>query len=186
MPEGRHRQPQVRIRDLHPASAAGPPLWRGCRTGTHPRRAREVPPRRQRPEIPRRPQGGKPGNHQMAGELPLLRLHQGLPRRRDVLPELADPAGRRHVRRMHAAGNAAAEHSELRFRRRLRRVPHGHRREGPSVHGYGRTPHERMGRGRRRTRRRGGRIQGHRQPAGRANVRSEGHRHRRALLHPGA
>ena len=49
-----------------------------------------------------------------------------------------------------------------------------------------RTPHERMGRGRRRTRRRGGRIQGHRQPAGRANVRSEGHRHRRALLHPGA
>ena len=35
----------------------------------------------------------KPGNHQMAGELPLLRLHQGLPRRRDVLPELADPAG---------------------------------------------------------------------------------------------
>lgn len=47
-------------------------------------------------------------------------------------------------------------------------------------------PHERMGRGRRRTRRRGGRIQGHRQPAGRANVRPEGHRHRRALLHPGA
>ena len=186
MPEGRHRQPQVRIRDLHPASAVGPPLRRGRRTGTHPRRAREVPPRRQRPEIPRRPQGGQPGNHQMAGELPLLRLHQGLPRRRDVLPELADPAGRRHVRRMHAAGNAAAEHSELRFRRRLRRVPHGHRREGPSVHGYGRTPHERMGRGRRRTRRRGGRIQGHRQPAGRANVRSEGHRHRRALLHPGA
>ena len=58
--------------------------------------------------------------------------------------------------------------------------------QGSSLHGYGRTPHERMGRGRRRTRRRGGRIQGHRQPAGRANVRSEGHRHRRALLHPGA
>ncbi len=32
---------------------------------------------------------------------------------------------------MHAAGNAAAEHSELRFRRRLRRVPHGQRGEGP-------------------------------------------------------
>ncbi len=29
-------------------------------------------------------------------------------------------------------------------------------------------------------------VSGHRQPAGRANVRPEGHRHRRALLHPGA
>ena len=51
---------------------------------------------------------------------------------------------------------------------------------------HGRTPHERMVRGGGRSRRRGGRIPGNRQSAGRAAVRFEGDRHRGALLHAGA
>ena len=105
----------------------------------------------------------------LAGRLPVRRRHLRLRRGRALLPRLADPHRRGHLRRGGAARDAGPVDPQPRLRGRLGRGPDGRTRPGDRpLHRDGLAAHPRGGRGRRRP---GGlprRLRRHLQPGGRA------------------
>ena len=106
----------------------------------------------------------------LARGLPVHRRHLGLPRGRAVLPRLAAPRRRGHVRRGGHARDARAQRAQLRLRRRDRRRPHDRRRRRPPARRDGLAPRRRAVRGRRRPRRVHRRIRRDLQPRGRPHA----------------
>ena len=84
----------------------------------------------------------------LALDLPLLRRRLGVRRGRDLLPLLAPPDRRGHLRRGGAARDAAAVDLQPRLGDRVGRLPDDPGRRRPAVHRDGVTAYPRGGRGR--------------------------------------
>ena len=123
---------RVRVRGVRPAPARRPPLRRGGRHRAAARRDRRVPVRGCRARLAARQRGRRLRHPRLARGLPVHREHLGLPGGRGVLPGLARPGRRGHLRRGGAARDPRAQRAQLRHRRRERRRPHGRRRRRPA------------------------------------------------------
>ena len=160
-----------RLRGLHPAAARGPPLRRrgGHRPGAG--RGRELPLRRRACSASCASSGSSTSRPcEWLAALPLQRRHLGLPGGRGVLPRLADPAGRGHLRRVRAAGDRDPLDPQPRLGDRRGRLPDGLGRRRPPADRDGRPAHPRAGRGGRVPRRVRRRLRLHLRPGGRASA----------------